>query len=338
MLKRCICIILAVLICIFSSGCNGVKKYSSTSIDYFDTVTTVSGYFNSSAEFESCLEKTKVFLEKYHKMFDIYDNYSKINNIKTINDNAGIKPVKVESEIIELLEFSIETYNLTDGMVNVCAGSVIKLWKDALKNKEIPDASEIKKASKHISIDNLIIDKENMTVYLSKKQCSIDVGAVAKGFVCEKFQSYAKTIGFENGILNLGGNVLTIGLKEKSEKFSVGIVNPEDTSKNLFTVSVSGESVVTSGDYERYYEVDGMRFNHIINPKLLEPADNNKSVSIISKNASLADALSTALFIMPYQDGLKLVNEIENCEALIIDTHGEQHFSNEFKKYIRKGA
>lgn len=321
--------------CVSISSCGGVKRYSSTFLDYFDTVTTVTGYFDSREEFDTCLENIKGFLESYHKMFDIYDNYSKINNIKTINDNAGIKPVKVESEIIELLEFSIETYNLTDGMVNVCAGPVIKLWKEALKNKEIPDVSEIKKASKYISIDNLIVDKENRTVYLSKKQCSIDVGAVAKGFVCEKFQSYAKTIGFENGILNLGGNVLTIGLKENSEKFSVGIVNPEDTSKNLLTVSVSGESVVTSGDYERYYEVDGLRFNHIINPKLLKPADNNKAVTIISDNASLADALSTSLFIMSDKDGLELVNNLENCEALVIDSNGDKHFSNGFKKYIQ---
>ena len=239
--------------CILLNSCGGVKRYSSTFIDYFDTVTTVTGYFNSSEEFDVCLEKVKKFLENYHKMFDIYNNYDKMNNIKTINDNAGVKPVKVNSEIIELLDFSIYAYDLTDGMVNVCAGPLIKQWKGALENKKIPSAKEIENASKCISIDNLVIDKENQTVYLSKKQCSIDVGAVGKGFVCEKLKQYAKTIGFENGIINLGGNVMTLGTKEKKEKFSVGVVNPEDTSKNLFTVGVSDESVVTSGDYERYY-------------------------------------------------------------------------------------
>ena len=324
--------------CISLNSCGGVKRYSSTFIDYFDTVTTVTGYFNSNEEFDVCLGKIKKFLENYHKMFDIYDNYDKMSNIKTINDNAGVKPVKVSGEIIELLEFSISTYDLTDGMVNVCAGPLIKQWKGSLENKKIPSAKEIENANKCISIDNLVIDKENQTVYLSKKQCSIDVGAVAKGFVCEKLYDYAKSIGFENGIINLGGNVLAIGLKNENEKFSVGIANPQDTSKNIYTVSVSNENIVTSGDYERYYEVDGVRFNHIINPKMLKPADNNKAVTIISKDGALADALSTALFIMPSQNGLELVNKIENCEALIIDNTGAKHFSNGFKKYIHKGA
>lgn len=324
--------------CFSLNSCSGKKRYSSTFLDYFDTVTTVTGYFDSSEEFDLCLEKIKSFLNTYHKMFDIYNNYGKMNNIKTINDNAGIKPVKVSQEIIELLEFSVYAYDLTGETVDVCAGSLIKLWKEALENKEIPGIREIEKASKNISIDNLIVDKKNQTVYLSKKGSSIDVGAVAKGFVCEKVKEYAKTIGFDNGIINLGGNVLTIGLKDENKKFSVGIVNPEDTSKNIFTVGVADESVVTSGDYERYYEVDGVRFNHIINPKTLKPADNNKAVTIISKDASLADALSTALFIMSGEDGLKLVNEIENCEALIIDNNGAKHFSKGFKEYIQKGA
>ena len=108
-----------------------------------------------------------------------------------------------------------------------------------------------------------------------------------------------------------------------------------NTSKNLLTVSVSDESVVTSGDYERYYEIDGIRFNHIINPKLLKPADNNKAVTIICDNAALADVLSTALFIMPNKDGLEIINNLENCEAIVIDSNGEKHFSSSFKEYIQ---
>ena len=267
-------------------------------------------------------------------MYDVYNDYDKINNIKTINDNAGVKPVKVSSEIIELLEFSIDVYNLTNGAVNVCAGSLINLWKQCLENNEIPNVKKLNLAKETISIDNLVINKEKSTAFIKNKGCKIDVGAVAKGFVGEKIKAYAKSIGFNSGIINLGGNVVTIGSKPNDNKFAVGITNPSDTNKNLFTVFASGESVVTSGDYERFYTVNGKRYNHIIDAKLGIPSDENKSATIISSNSALADALSTALFIMNYKNGINLINSLENCEAVVVDKTGEQHFSRGFKKHL----
>lgn len=335
MFKRILSLILATILCFGICSCGNIQKnYSKTYLNVFDTATTISGYFNSEEQFENCAEKIIVFLEKYHKMFDIYNNYDKMNNIKTINDNAGVKPVEVDSEIINLLEFSKKVYNLTDGAVNVCAGPLIAKWKLSLEKGEIPNSSEIENANELNSISNLVVDKNNNTVFLKQKGCSIDVGAVAKGFVGEKVKIFAKSIGFEKGIINLGGNVVTIGTKPNGNKFSIGIANPDDTTKNLYTVNVSDESVVTSGDYERFYEIDGVKYNHIINPKTYFPAKNNKSVTIISDDVALADALSTALFIMDYNDGLKLINSIENCEAVVVDADSKVHFSKEFKKYL----
>ena len=336
MFKRFLGFILAVVICISVCSCSGKKNYSKTFLDCFDTAITVSGYCNNEQEFENYSSKIKKFLENYHKMFDIYNNYDKMNNIKIINDNAGVKPVKVSREIIDLLEFSVDIYKLTDGMVNICAGSLINLWKTSLENGEVPLVKKIVAAKETISIDNLVINKEKSTVFIKKKQCKIDVGAVAKGFVGEKVKSYAKSIGFDSGIINLGGNVVTIGLKPNGNKFSVGIANPSKTTQNLFTVDVSDESVVTSGDYERFYMVDGERYNHIINAKLGIPAGENKSATIISKDCALADALSTALFIMNYNDGMNLINSLENCEAVVVDASGKHHFSSGFKKYLEK--
>ncbi len=335
MIKRIVSFVLALVLFSLLCSCEGgVKNYSSTFLDYFDTFTTVSGYFKSQQEFDEVNGKIKSFLENYHKMFDIYNNYDKMNNIKTINDNAGVKPVKVNSEIIELLEFSVDVYELTDGMVNVCAGSLISLWKTSLDNGKIPQAKNLTDYKSTISIDNLVINNEKSTVFLKSKQCKIDVGAVAKGFVGKKLKDFAKSISFENGIINLGGNVVAIGTKPNNKKFTVGIANPQKTSKNLCTVGVSNQSVVTSGDYERFYEIDGKRFNHIINTKSGYPADNNKSATIISSNPALADALSTALFIMNSNEGIKLVNSLENCEAVVVDSNNEQYFSNGFKKYL----
>lgn len=337
MIKRFSVLALSLVFILFSSSCAAKKKnFSATTLDYFDTVTTVSGYFNSQNEFDEAYRKIEEELEIYHKLLDIYNDYDKINNIKTINDNAGIKAVEVDSRIIELLEFSKEAYTLTNGNVNVCMGSVLKIWHDARQNKVVPASERLKNANEYISIDNLVIDKQKSTVFLKKKGCSLDVGAVAKGFVCEQLKPLLKEAGFENGIINIGGNVMTVGKKAGEEDFSVGIKNPMNLSENIYVASVSDLSVVTSGDYERYFEVDSKRYNHIISPQTLMPADINKSVTVICDDAAKADVLSTSLFICGFDEGIQKVNSIKNCEACIIDNDGVSHFSSGFQKYIKK--
>ncbi|MBQ5590592.1 MAG: FAD:protein FMN transferase [Clostridia bacterium] len=194
---------------------------------------------------------------------------------------------------------------------------------------------DINKTKELIDFNNLLINDEDNTVYLKKKGCSIDVGAVAKGFVCEDIKEFLNSVGFKKGIINIGGNVLIVGEKGEKESFKVGIKNPFG-SGNLYNVLVNDKSVVTSGDYERFYEIDGKRYNHIINTNTLSPSSLNKSVTIICNNSALADALSTALFIMDYTEGIKLIDSIENCEALIIDEKGAEYFSSNFEKYLQK--
>lgn len=336
MIKKLISCILLLAFPLFITSCKAEKQnYSATSLEYFDTVTTVSGYFNSEAEFQECYEKIRKELEIYHKLFDIYNNYDKINNIKTINDNAGKFAVVVDESIIKLLQFGKQAYSFTNGNVNICMGSVLKLWHATRETKTLPKSKTLKKAKRYISIDNLVIDSENNTVFLKNKNCSLDVGAIAKGFVCEQLKNKLSEFGFNNGIINLGGNVMTVGKKAGNNDFSVGIKDPDNLDKNIYIARVSDLSVVTSGDYERNFEIDGKKYNHIISPDTLMPATNNKSASIICENVAVADALSTALFICEYNEGLKLINSFENCEALIIDNNSKTHLSNEFDKFIK---
>ncbi|MEE1003499.1 MAG: FAD:protein FMN transferase [Acutalibacteraceae bacterium] len=336
MIKKIVSCILLLSIALLATSCNfEIQNYSETTFEYFDTVTTVSGYFKSEAEFQKCYNIIEKDLENYHKLFDIYNNYDKMNNIKTINDNAGKSAVEVDENIIKLLQFGKQAYRFTNGNVNICMGSVLKLWSNAQKTKILPNSKSLNKAKKYISIDNLVIDSENNTVFLKNKNCSLDVGAIAKGFVCEQLKTELSKIGFENGIINIGGNVMTVGKKAGEKEFSVGIKDPDSLEENIYIASVSNLSVVTSGDYERNFEIDGKKYNHIISPKTLAPAKNNKSASVICENAAVADALSTALFISDYREGLNLINSFENCEALIIDKNSNTHFSKGFNKFIK---
>lgn len=332
-LSACLCLLLSFS---FVSCDAGYKNYKKEIFDCFDTVSIVSGYFKSEQEFNECFDKIEKKLKFYHKLFDIYNNYDKMNNIKTVNDNAGLSPVLVDDELIELLDFSKKAYELTDGKVNVCIGSVTKIWKNSQKTKTLPSKEKLVKANKTTDINNLVINRDKGTVFLKQKGCLLDVGAITKGFVCEKLKNFARQNGLENGIINLGGNVMTIGEKQDKSHFKIGIKNPDNPSENIFVVNVKENNVVTSGNYERYFEKDGVRYCHIVSPETLMPADKNKSVTIIADNASLADALSTCLFIADYKDGISLINSLENCEALIIDENGATHFSKEFKKYFEK--
>ena len=248
------------------------KQYQASFLTLFDTVTTILGYAETEEEFEKITDDIYVELEKYHKLFDIYNDYE-VNNIKTINDQAGVAPVEVDPEIIELLLDCKEYYELTGGKVNVAMGSVLSLWHEAREeginnplNAFLPDGEALQEAARHCNIDDVIIDEEASTVYLKDGRMSLDVGAVAKGWATEKVCQKAP----EGLLVSVGGNVRATGPKPNDISWVVGIQSPwGDNSDYIHTLYVNQESVVTSGDYQRYYTVDGERYHHLIDPETL---------------------------------------------------------------------
>ncbi len=335
MLKRLTSLTLILVVLVFSTSCKTKQKeFSNNTFSYFDTVTIVSGYFYSQEEFDNCYKKIEKELEYYHKLLDAYNNYNDLNNIKTINDNAGKKATVVDKEIIELLDFCVQTYHSTDGALNVCLAPVTRIWKQSIAEEKLPKESELTKAKEHISIENLVINKQNSTVYLKSENAKIDVGSVAKGFVCEKLKQKLVAFGLVSGIINLGGNVMTVGSKPGGSKFTVGIENPKDASEYLYKISVKDKCVVTSGDYQRYFVHDSVKYHHIISPQTCYPVNTKTSVTVVSDNCLLADAYSTALFVMDLQQALDFISNTDNAEVLIVDSEYKQHFSNGFRKFI----
>ena len=210
-------------------------------------------------------------------------------------------------------------------------GSVLKIWHDArtisMKDSSkayIPSMEELEEANKHTSIDLLEIDDVNNTVRISDPLARIDVGAIGKGYATEKAGQMLAQMECFGYVLNIGGNIKTIGTKPNGEGWNTGIKDPLNPSQYTFYTKLSDTSCVTSGNYERYYYVDGVKYHHIIDKDTLMPANTFAAITIITKDSGLADSLSTALFCMDFETGFNLVNSLENVQVLWIFTDGTQ--------------
>ena len=317
-----------------------VKKtqYQASFLDLFDTVTTILGYAETEEEFEEITDEIYANLERYHQMFDIYNEYG-FHNIKTINDQAGIAPVEVDPEIIRLLLDCKEYYNRTNGRVNVAMGSVLQLWHETREagindplSATIPEEDALKEAAKHCNIEDVIIDEEASTVYLQDPEMSLDVGAVAKGWATQRVCEMAP----EGLLVSVGGNVKATGPKPEDVSWIVGIQSPfDDDADYVHTLYVKKESVVTSGDYQRYYTVDGERYHHLIDPETLHPGKYWKSVTVVCEDSGLADGLSTALFLLPKEEGEKIAKQ-NGAVACWIASEEEIYYSEGFKEIIKR--
>ena len=348
MFKKIVAILIGIVLLVNLVACSSQKKtrYEGEFLLLFDTVTKIVAYTDSKENFTRYSQLIYDNLKEYHQLYDIYNNYPNINNIKTINDNAGIKPVKVDKKIIDLLVFSKKWYKNTDGKMNVAFGSVLKIWHkhrtEGLEdeaNATLPKMDELRKAAKHTDINKLIIDEANSTVFLEDPEMSLDVGAVGKGYATEQVSQIAIRNGFTSGIISVGGNVRAIGNKGiKGERWNLGIQNPDLESKesNLRIVYLEDLSLVSSGVYERYYTVNGKQYHHIIDPDTLFPTEYFTAVTIVCKDSGVADALSTAVFNMPFEKGLKYINSLPDTEALWVMKNGDVKYSANFEKFLKK--
>lgn len=330
------------------TGCTGrqlpkLNKYDKVYLDYFDTVTEITVYTEREQQFDQITRNFEAELQRYHQLYDIYHNYDGINNIKTINDNAGITPVVVDKDIIRLLQFAVEQYDETDGKVNVALGSVLSIWHNYreagmmnLEGAQVPDLEQLMRANEHTDIRLIQIDVEKSTVYLPEREMRLDVGAVAKGYAVQKISEKMKKEGVASALISVGGNVQTIGLRGDGTPWRVGVQNPDVKADKayLHALRLHDMALVTSGSYQRYYDVGGMRYHHIINPDTLMPWNEYVSVTILCTDSGVADALSTAVFNMPFQQGEKLIESMADTEAMWVYPDGKEIYSSGFKAYI----
>ena len=317
------------------SGTN-VQIYEASFLELFDTLTVLKGSAESEEVFWKTAQLVHDELEHYHQLFDIYTDYEGINNLKTVNDMAGIGPVEVDDAVIDLLKDCRSYCELTGGKVNVAMGSVLRLWHDAREkgiddplNARLPDMAALEKAAEHVDFGSVVIDEAAHTVYISDPDARLDVGAVAKGWAAQRVAEKLPA----NMLLSVGGNVCATGPKTADTPWVIGIQDP-DGADYLHTLYVTGGSYVTSGDYQRAYTVDGKAYHHIIDPDTLMPSTYWRSVTIICADSGLADALSTALFLLPRAEGQKLLDRT-GAMAVWVDAAGDIYYSPGVRELIR---
>lgn len=321
------------------------EKFSAHSLDYFDTATTITGYEENKETFDKTSNEILASLNEYHKLFTIYNRYEGLENLCTINEltNGVHRTVTVDERIIDMLVYAKEMYKKTNGEINIAMGSVLSIWHNYRTigvndptNADVPSHEVLQEAAKHTNIEDLIIDTKKNTVFISDPKMTLDVGAIAKGYAVEMIARSLEEKGITGYVLNVGGNVRTVGKKGDGNKWIAGIENPtSDESKPYVAyLELAGESLVTSGSYQRYYIANGQKYHHIIDKDTLMPAEGYTSVSIVCKNSGMADALSTALFCMPYEDGLALIEATDGAEAMWVFEDQTQKFSSGFSSYL----
>lgn len=306
-------------------SCQNLKMYEGASVSSgFDTYIQIKLAAHSQKQFSDDFNESIALFKKMNMLFDIYNAYDGINNLYTINQNAGIQEVQVDPLIIELLKEAQQFYELSNGQLDITLGPVLKVWHDYrtkgiqqnANNQKgaIPSFEELSHAATCVGMDHLVINEEKNTVFLNQACASLDVGSLAKGFATEYVAKTLEAKKYTSGIIDAGGNNRTILSKLDHSPWRVGIRHPESTQTSLLVVQFENSmSFVTSGNYERFFiGADNQKYHHIIDPQTLYPSSYFESVTIITENSSYADMLSTILFNNSYEDGQAIIQKFKD--------------------------
>lgn len=343
MKKKLTALLLCLVLSLGLSGCGEkpLANYSVTWFDLFDTVTVIQGYASSQEEWDAQMEALHADLLTYHQLYDIYNEYDGIENLCSLNAKAGQGPVKVDTRILDLLELSLDVSKTTNGQMDVTLGSMLALWHDARAAAEedpsaaaLPNEEALRSAAQHSGADLIRLNRQDSTVEIIDPDARLDVGSIGKGYAVEMAARAAEQRGLTSALLNVGGNLRAIGTKPDGAQWTAGIQDP-DSDGYRYAVFLQDKALVTSGDYQRYYIVNGVRMHHLIDPDTLYPAAHCRSVSVLAPDSGLADGLSTALFCMDVEEGLELVSRLDQVEALWILDGGETRMSDGFSDFVR---
>ena len=312
------------------TGCSVKDQSQSLSMTgtYFDTVVKIEVWGGDSKIMNGC----KDICEKYEQMLSPTIDSSEISKI----NQAHGTPVTVSEETAALIELGKHYGDLSDGKFDITIASASDLW-DFHNNTDhtLPDPEALSEAVTHINYKNIQVD--GTTVTLSDPLAKIDLGGIAKGYIADQVKSYLKSEGIEHAWINLGGNILTLGGKTDGSDFRIGIQKPFAEDGTVMAVlPVSDKSIVSSGNYERYFKKDGKIYHHILDPSTGYPIENNlNQVTIISDQSVDGDALSTTCYALGLEDGLKLIQSIDDVEAVFITNDNKIYKSSDSINLVR---
>lgn len=296
-------------------------------IYYMDTYIYIKLYTENEKQALDAFEGVNRLYKKYHELSDRYHGYPGLKNIYYIHHNEEKSEyLTIDERLYDMIELSLLWTEKSDGLFDIRIGNLIDTWREYKEEEKLPSSEVLNQ----VSTDEVILKDGKIL----NNHPNLDLGGVAKGYATKEVGKYLESIGIDKYIINAGGNVL-VGKHYDSDAYKIGIEDPTSKDAGIFMkVKAEKKAVVTSGGYERFYEIDGKKYHHILNPKTKYPADQVLSVTVITSDSALADILSTLLFVMDLEDGLSLVNSMDDVEAVFYVSEDEQILSDGFGKYL----
>ncbi len=291
------------------------------------TVVTVSLYDSTN---EEILNKVFNKVKELESILSINENGTLVDKI---NDEAGINPVKVDDYTYTVVKKGVEYSKLSNGLFDISVGPIVKLWSIGLPEAKVPTKQEIDEKLPLIGYSDIEINDADKTIYLKRKGMMLDLGGIAKGYTADVISDILTEEGVNSAIINLGGNIFAHGKKPNGDEWKIGIQDPFSERGGIIgTLITSNKSIVTSGIYERYIEENGIKYHHILSPKTGYPYENEiAGITIVSDNSTDGDALSTSVFAMGVEEGMKFVNSIDGIDAIFITKDNKVYITDGLK-------
>ena len=254
-----------------------------------------------------------------------------------VNESSGVEPVVVDEDTFKIVESGVKYSELSNGLFDITIGPLVKLWSIGLPEARVPSQEEIEGVLGYINYNDVVLNKEDNSIFLKNPNMLIDLGGIAKGYTADEISEVLTENNVTSAIIDLGGNVYVHGTKPTGENWNIGIQNPLSTrGDSLGTIKVNNKSIVTSGTYERFIEKDGVKYHHILNPKTGYPYENNISgISIISDKSIDGDALSTSVFAMGVEEGLAFVESQPDIDAIFVTNDKKIYLSSGMKDLFK---
>ena len=252
------------------------------------------------------------------------------SELSRVNAAAGRAPVPLSADTVYVLTHSLEIAALTDGGFNIVLGPAVRLW-NVTERFEPPEQSDLAKVRPLIDLSALSVDQTRKTALLKRVGMQVDVGGIAKGFAADRAVEAMRAAGAIAGVVALSGDIKTFGRMPDGQAFLFGLQHPRREGELLGSIELRDEAISTAGDYERYFERDGVRYHHILDPTTLEPARDCQSVTVIAKEGIMADGLDTGIFVMGSRRGMELIERLPDVEGVIVDREGQVHVSSGLK-------
>jgi thiamine biosynthesis lipoprotein len=270
-----------------------------------------------------------------HRLEELLSTWIPASELSRVNTSAGVRPVAVSQETMTVVQGAIQAAEMTGGGFNIAIGPAVDAW-NVIEGQRIPTESELEALRPLVDVQAVHADVKKQTIFLGKAGMRIDVGGIGKGYAADQAVMAMKKAGASAGVVALSGDIKTFGQLPGGKKFPVGIRHPREEGEILAFIDLENEAISTAGDYERFFERDGVRYHHILEPKTLQPARRCQSVTVIAREGMVADGLDTGIFVMGVELGMRLVEALPDMEAVIVDHEGVVHVSSGLRDRIRK--